>query len=72
MAEYKLDPEAEKDLESIARYTRKEWGKNQNTIYRRKLVSCFNDIEEENVFRSLRASLYFLSEVRNPMVILWI
>ena len=57
MAEYRLDPEAEKDLEGIARYTRKQWGKNQNTIYRRKLVSCFNDIAEGNVRnRSLKGT----------------
>ena len=36
---------------------RKEWSKNQNTIYRRKLISSFNDIAEENVRdRSLKGT----------------
>lgn len=57
MAEYELDSSAEKDLEDIARYTRKQWGKKQNTVYRRKLVNCFIEIAEKKVrLRSLKGT----------------
>jgi len=44
MPEYRLSPDAEADLESIARYTVETWGTDQAREYQTGLVSCFKAI----------------------------
>ena len=40
-AEYRLSPEAERDLESIWLYTLEEWGVDQANIYADALIAAF-------------------------------
>jgi toxin ParE1/3/4 len=41
MAEYRLSPAAERDLESIWKYTRREWGLEQGERYTDPLTAAF-------------------------------
>ena len=43
-AEYRLSPEAERDLQSIWLYTFGEWGQAQADLYIDRLVACFAEI----------------------------
>ena len=49
MSNFKLTPSARKDLKKIAKYTVKEWDKEQALTYKRKLDACFNQIGEGKV-----------------------
>ncbi len=44
MAEYRLAPEADADLLSIARYTIETWGDEQAKLYESRLQRCFEAI----------------------------
>ena len=51
MGQFKLTPEARKDLKNIAKYTVKQWGKEQALVYKGKLKACFNEIAQANVLK---------------------
>ena len=42
--EYRLSPEAEKDLQSIWLYTSAEWGMEQAERYTDQLIACFAEL----------------------------
>lgn len=46
MAKYRLSPAAEKDLESIWRYTQQHWGIEQAELYFDSLVSAFQTLAQ--------------------------
>jgi toxin ParE1/3/4 len=46
MAEYRLSPAAERDLESIWKYTRTEWGLEQAERYTDMLTTAFQTLAE--------------------------
>ncbi len=46
MAEYRLSPAAERDLEGIWRYTAKEWGIAQAHSYTDKLTAVFQELAD--------------------------
>ena len=46
MAEYKLSPAAERDLEDIWKYTRREWGLEQAERYTDLLTAAFHVLAE--------------------------
>ena len=46
MAEYRLSPAAERDLEGIWKYTRREWGLEQAERYTDLLTSAFQALAE--------------------------
>jgi len=46
MAEYRLSPAAERDLESIWKYTRSEWGVEQAELYTDLLAAAFQVLAE--------------------------
>ena len=45
MAEYGLSPAAERDLESIWKYTRREWGPEQAERYTDMLTTAFRTLD---------------------------
>ena len=51
MLSYELTPDADKDLEDIARYTTLEWGPEQATLYIDKLHQGFHEIATKQVMR---------------------
>jgi toxin ParE1/3/4 len=46
MAEYRLTPAAERDLESIWTYTRDQWGTDQARLYTDTLIAAFGELAE--------------------------
>jgi toxin ParE1/3/4 len=46
LAEYRLSPAAERDLESILKYTRREWGLKQAERYTDLLTAAFQVLAE--------------------------
>lgn len=44
MAEYRLAPKAERDLEDIWRYTRAQWGVDQAHRYTDRLIAAFEEL----------------------------
>jgi toxin ParE1/3/4 len=52
MAEYRLPPAAERDLEGIWKYTRREWGLEQAERYTDLLTAAFQFLAEAPKFRS--------------------
>lgn len=44
MAEYRLSPAAERDLEHIVRYTRDQWGADQAIRYMDRLFAAFDEL----------------------------
>jgi len=44
MAEYRLSPAAERDLEAIAAYTRDQWGTEQASRYMDRLFAAFDEL----------------------------
>jgi toxin ParE1/3/4 len=46
MAEFRLSPAAERDLEGIWRYTREEWGLEQSDRYLDMLTATFQALAE--------------------------
>ena len=46
MAEYRLSPAAERDLEGIWKYTRREWGLEQAERYTDLLSASFQELAE--------------------------
>ena len=46
MAEYRLSPAAERDLEGIWKYTRREWGLEQAERYTDLLTAAFHVLTE--------------------------
>ena len=49
MVPYDLTPAAEADLREIARYTLRQWGKQQQRRYARLLETCFRGIATNTV-----------------------
>ena len=49
MQPYELTPSAEDDLKEIARYTLKQWGKQQSLHYASLLEACFLEISNKRV-----------------------
>lgn len=49
MTNYILSKDAQVDLREVARYTKRKWGKEQLTIYRKGLKTAFNAIGNNNV-----------------------
>lgn len=49
MASYRVTPLAKSDLQGIARYTIKTWGRSQNETYKKKLADCFEKLGEGEV-----------------------
>ena len=45
MAEYRLSPAAQRDLESIWKYTRREWGPEQAERYTDMLTTAFQTLD---------------------------
>ncbi len=50
MQPYELTPSAEEDLKDIARYTLKQWGKNQSLHYAGLLERRFFEIADRSCF----------------------
>lgn len=50
MQPYELTPSAEEDLKDIARYTLKQWGKNQSLHYAGLLERRFLEIADRSCF----------------------
>ena len=46
MAEYRLTPAAERDLENIWLYTRQQWGTEQADIYTAILANAFSELAQ--------------------------
>ncbi|WP_374310370.1 type II toxin-antitoxin system RelE/ParE family toxin [Methylocella sp.] len=44
MAEYRLSPAAERDLEHIVTYTRDQWGADQASRYMDRLFAAFDEL----------------------------
>ncbi len=44
MAEYRLSPAAERDLEGIAAFTRDQWGAEQASRYMDRLFAAFDEL----------------------------
>ena len=49
MPSYELTPDADADLEAIARYTILEWSSEQTSLYLDKLHICFQQIASKKV-----------------------
>lgn len=50
MADYRLTPDAESDLEEIARYTLSTWGEQQQRLYETAIATCFADLAAGTAF----------------------
>jgi len=50
MLPYSLTQQAERDIEDIARYTLKQWGKDQSMRYAGMLERCFREIATGAVY----------------------
>lgn len=84
MANFKLTPNARKDLKAIAKYTIKEWGQEQAVIYKDKLNACFDDIGSDKfmernfspklpgllVCRCEKHFVFYLRKTNKPAIIL--